>query len=824
MVDHVFKKFYSNFKGIDLRSPDISQNPDAAVSMINGSFRQSGSLSKRKGYQFCAPNEKGGYGVTVFENVNSSGVATNELLTIDQNLFKLSSDSFTITYAPGDSTTGRYDLYFDSSDSTFYFDVYDGTSTRVLHYDIGNGYSGTNRTVANVVTQINALTDFTATSPTTAGSQNAAFIPVARSVSLADGTAVTIGFQYYAQVSTPSTYSNPFSTFYAARTSSSFENASFAQLKQVLYIATGYDALHKYDGLRVYKAGLPVPTAPTDSVSGAGGSLTAGVYKWKYTYIYKDAKGNEIESTPSDTCDFTSAGADTRTITLTNLQETSGYNVDQAKVNGLQATVNTITVDSGYGLKIGDYVYLQDAISGGVVSRKVTALPSSTQITINGNAVTVADNAVISCIKQALYRTESGGTIYYLSKELTNDIDNNTQTHADGLADNSLGAEFIEPIKPHGLPPTCRYVRPWRSQLVLAGDPTSTNTVYYSDIESPEYFPPADNSFTVSNTVTGIKELDSNLFVFKEKSIDAVSGDFGTDVFEVDNVSNEKIGCVANGTIQEINRRIWFLGKDGVYTISPQEGIVELTAPIKPRFTNVTLNVKQSTAFNYNKTMEYVLFIPSLTNNSPAYASDSASKVYVYNYFDRHNAWHEWTNFNMLGGAVELEEEAYVIRRSQPSATLYTHTQRIQETGGADDYLDHDQAIAFSYTTPWESFGEPAIPKKFLRIKIYSIDPTIDDFECTGFDLTTTVYGNFLNVELGSADLDFSGGAIGWGAFEWGSVPWGELQLPDLGTKLSGKKLKSQQLKFSNSEFHQNVLIAAYELEVAAPFRPGFKD
>lgn len=823
MVDHVFKKFYSNFKGIDLRSPDISQNPDAATAMINAAFRQTGSLNKRKGYQFCAPNTKGGYGCTIFENVNSAGVTTNELLTIDQNLFKLSSDSFTITYSPGDSSTGRYSLYFDSDDSTFYFDVYDGTSTRVLHYDLGNGYSGTNRTVANLVTELNLLTDVVASSPAVAGTQNAVFIPVARNVSLVDGSATTISFKYYEQVDTPSTYSNPFSTFYTARTSSAFENASFVQLKQVLYIATGYDALHKYDGLRVYKAGLPQPTAPTDGASGTSASLTAGSYNWKYTYFYKDAKGNEIESTPSVTTEFTSSGSDARNITLTNLQETSGYNVDQAKVNGSQSTVNTITVDVDHGLKIGDYVYLQDGVTSSVVSRKVTALPSSTSITIDGNAVTVADNAIISCIKLALYRTESGGSVFYVSKELINDTDNNTQVYDDGLADGSLGAEFLEPIKPHDLPPTCRYVRAWRSQLVLAGDPTSTNTVYYSDIESPEYFPTADNSFLVSTTVTGIKELDNSFFIFKEKSIDAVSGDFGTDNFEVDNISSENIGCLSNGTIKEIDKRIWFLAKDGVYTIS-QEGLIEVSAPIKPRFIGTSLNFKQAIAFNWSKNTEYVIMIPSLTNNSPAYASDSASKVYVFNYYPRNMAWYEWTNFNFLGGAVEMENDLFMIRRSQPSATLYTHTQRIQQTGLSDDYVDHDQAIAFTYTTPWESFGEPAVPKKFLRAKIHAIDPTIDDFECTGFDLTITVFGNFLNVELGSASLDFSGGAVGWGAFEWGAVPWGELQIPDLSTKLAAKKLKSQQLKFTNSEFHQNVLISGYELEVTAPFRPGFKD
>jgi len=638
-------------------------------------------------------------------------------------------------------------------------------------------------------------------------------------VSLADGTAVKLEFNYYTQISTPSTYTNPFSTFYANRTITSFENATFAQLKKVLYISTGYNELHKYDGLRVYKAGLPLGATPTGAI-GAGGSLIAGVYKWKYTYYYKDAKGNEIESIATLPLSLTSLGADDADVTVTNLQETSGYNVSQAKVNGLQATVTTITVDSGYGLKVGDYVYLQDAITSSVVSAKVTALPSSTSITLD-TTVTVADNAVISCIKIVLLRTKSGGAIYYVSKELLNDIDNNTQSHNDTIADGSLGAEFLEPIKPHGLPVTGKYIRSWRSQLVISGNTSNTNVVYYSDIESPEYFPPADNSFNVSNTVNGIRELDNNLFIFKEKSIDAVSGDFGIDQFEVDNISNEGIGCVAHNTIQEVNKELWFLARDGVYSIS-QNGLIETSAQIKNRFTATSLSSKQAIAFNWVKTTQYILMMP-LCAVDPTYASDTLSKIYVFNYFPRHNAWHEWNNFNFLGGAGVIGDKLFMVRRAKPDATVYEHTFRIQENGTKDDYLDHDASIPFTYTTNWESMGEPAIPKKFNRIKVYSLDPTLDNFECSGFSLAISVYGNFINVALGSATLDFSGGTRGWGSFEWGGIWWGELQVPELSTKLASKKLKSQQLKFTNDSMHQNVLISAFELEVSAPYKPALK-
>jgi hypothetical protein len=818
-------KYFNNFAGIDLRSPDISQNSEAATSMINAEFRPSGALSKRKGYQLAAADSKGGFGATNFENVDSTGATTEEYITIDQNLFRLDEDSITVTYSPGDGSTGRYEIYYDSTDDTFYFDLYDNSSTRVLHYDMGNGYSGVNKTVTQTTTAISAVSNFAAGAASTAGGENAAFLPItAGRQSLSDGTAATITFKYYTQVSTPSTYSNPFSTFYGQRTDTNFENATFAQLNQVLYISTGHDALHKYDGLRVYKAGLPQPTALAAGSEGTGSLDSSAAYIWKQTYLYKDAKGNEIESQPTADLSFTTTGASkSYSMTITNLQETSGYNIDQAVVDGAQATTNTITVDAGHGLVVGDYVYLDDSVSSSVVSRKVTATTSTT-ITIDGDAVTVGDNDVISCMKIALYRTEGGGSLFYLSKELINDTDNNTQSYDDGTADASLGAEFVEPIKPHGLPASGKYIRVWRSQLVISGDTSSTNTVYYSDITNPEYFPPADNSFTVSSSVTGIRELDNLLFVFKEKSIDAVSGDFGTDQFEVDNISKEGIGCSAHATIQEVNKEVWFLSKDGIYSITG-EGLKELSDPIKPRFTRPasTISFKQAIAYNWHEETKYLIYLPNLPTD-PTFSSDTNSRIYVYDYFPRHQAWFEWRNFNFLGGIATLDSDLYMTRRAQPNATVYEHTQRVSNTNTKADYQDHDAAISFTYTTHWETAGEPAVFKKFLRLKVYALDHTLGDFEMDSFTLTVNVYGNFLTNSLGNATLDFSGGALGWGAFEWGGVPWGEILLPDLKNKLLSKKLRSQQLQFTNSTAKENILISAYELEMVAPYKPFMKE
>ena len=231
--------------------------------------------------------------------------------------------------------------------------------------------------------------------------------------------------------------------------------------------------------------------------------------------------------------------------------------------------------------------------------------------------------------------------------------------------------------------------------VTITGDPSATNTVYYSDIESPEYFPPADNSFLVNTTVTGMRELDNLFFIFKEKSIDAVSGDFGTDQFEVDNISSEGIGCQAHASIQEVNKEIWFLSDDGVYVVSSQ-GLREASDPIRPRFIGTDHSFKQAVAFNWTKENKYLLMLPTL-NTDPSSANDTNSRIYVYNYFPRHAAWHEWRNFNFMGGISIVDNELFFTRRAKPDSTIYEHTQRLKNDGDENDYIDHDQAISFTY-------------------------------------------------------------------------------------------------------------------------------
>ena len=818
-------KAFQNLKGLDLRSSDLLRESGAATQILNADLRQTGALNKRKGHQIL--NEAaGGFGTTKFNNVAlTTGVITEELLSVDDNLEKMADATFNITYTG--SNSAYYDVYLNEDDGNFYFDVYDNNA-RVLNQSLGTGLEISPTSVATLITNINAVSNFTCTGSTST-STPAAYIPVQLNISIATGGGTDVGFKYWTTVDTPSGYSTPFSTHYAARNDADFENASFASVNDVLLITNGYDELHKYDGNRVYRAGMKAGTLTTAEDAAGTTFPQNDVYSYKIVYEYTDAKENLIygEASPAVTETIAAVSADVD-LTIQNVQNSTGFNTDQAVVSGNQVGVTTITVDSGNPLKVNDYVYIIDRTGTDVVRRKVTAVTDTT-VAIEGAAINVNDNDIISCIKISVYRTAQGpGISFYLLTELPNDTQNATSPYKDAIADGTLtnNITFVDPVKPRSLPPKGRYIDVWRGQAIITGIRDDVNNVYYSDIDSAEYFP-ADNTFLVQGQAggktSGVRSLDNTLYIFKDNNIFGITGDLGTDNFVVDNVSREGVGCSAHATIEEINGEIWFLSSFGVYSISTQ-GIREKSAGIKPKFqVGHPFRFKLATAFHWVDNDKYILCMPSVSTASGNVYSNASTEIYVH---DTHwGSWFQWDTAEPIGGMAEVDGRIYFIGReldAQSNVELYL--KRIHDDGLASDYADHATAISFSYKSHWETLGEPSIYKKFLRIKMHSLDASLNDFETDQFVVTVQTEHNYEPNTVSSLSLDFSGGAAGWGNGPWGNFPWGETRLPSLKSKLASRKAKSLRVIFTNSTLKENILISGYELEVAAPFALEIKD
>jgi hypothetical protein len=220
-------------------------------------------------------------------------------------------------------------------------------------------------------------------------------------------TTATIPFWYWEVVPYSTSFpiffndSTPFRASWLSRNDPGFVPPVFVNANNVIYIYTGsnnqtkrpHDGYpFKYDGISVYREGLP-PLAYTPSTAVGAAGVISGSYKYKAAYVQYDKRGNinfGRISAPSTALQLTAQKA---VITIPTIDDPSG-NLPFATVNGAQAGVTTITVFAGYTLGLGDWVKILD--SNGFLSktRQITGL-TATSITISGPAVSVNNNDTI---------------------------------------------------------------------------------------------------------------------------------------------------------------------------------------------------------------------------------------------------------------------------------------------------------------------------------------------------------------------------------------------------------------------------------------------
>jgi hypothetical protein len=711
------------------------------------------------------------------------------------------------------------------------------------------------------------------------------------------------------------------------------ENATFAQLNNVLYISNGYDYLMKYDGQRVYRAGLPAldndtatayftctPQSSSNPIHTEGDDKT---FEYRFVLEYTDAIGNIISSQPSKPIIK-------RVPTGNNVAITWTSTVLETFLEGRDLTG---VFDEPHPL----YENLEELVS--------QARPTATSLADNLKKYQEEKRLRVKIYRSLGYNL---GSIddepvgqYYQIADLPYDEESFTDRSVDphdtivtNFDINTLLA-YAEPVKRQDPPPKGRYITGFKNCLVSAGNITNVNNVQYSlpkntatgEIGS-EYFPEDDNAIVVDSLfgdrVNAIAPLRDLLYIFHKNSIHVLGGNINLlELPVVDLLTKEGgVGCLSQGSIQEFRNQLIFLSEEGVYTIDSSNAISELSAPIKPFFDDLDLKVKRSVSYNWvrenlmiinipkektsvtlntidtisisqnstqtdtntlltraNKTFKIfdTDYLPSangtgasfeittdangdillenisvefpgeaFTANETIYIDDDflggfagaaitlnvdsvvnrdssvytsgeeESLIIVYDYFK--NAWLKWTNVDITGGVALYDEKVTFLSRTRNGSYLKI----MSESDTTYDYADHADAIDFRYETNWESLNEPTIPKKFLRLKLYSFD-TDGSFESPGFSVNVFVQKNYVPFDLGSFIMDF-GQTLGWGEEPWGEFKWGSNALNFLKSKLAPGKTKSLKLSFQNNTLNENVLITNYEMEIAAPYGMEIKD
>ena len=236
----------------------------------------------------------------------------------------------------------------------------------------------------------------------------AAFIQILETTIIPTGTIYTLNYWYWQVCNSPGIFPPfPGSANIEFQNSQNFENASFAAYDNVIYIANGWDFPQKYDGQTVYRAGMPKGnriTSITDNNTPTSKPFTntGDVYQYAIAYEQVDNRGHILEGEISAITNYT-VGATVPTasdLTINNLSATqiANWNTNYALATGSPAITvygpdidgfyyDTVPVDPGYTLKIGDSAYYANNIAA-----EISAIGTGFVIPVNaGHAIVPGD-------------------------------------------------------------------------------------------------------------------------------------------------------------------------------------------------------------------------------------------------------------------------------------------------------------------------------------------------------------------------------------------------------------------------------------------------
>lgn len=809
-------------KGLDLVSPEESLEHVRArklqnVDLVDSPYSQ--SITARRGFKHVCSQAGFSIGKYVYGDT-ATGEVKEEYISIGANGYKLSTGTFVITYSGSASSVTATHIVVDGN---WTFILKEGSSV-VLTYVCGKGFDeATVYTLADLKTAIDSLTDYSVTI-TGDSTQPCAFLPPVIVESLSSGT-LSIEFTYPTALAKPGGVTSTFSGFNTNRNSPAFEPATFANIQNIFLIANGYDELQKYDGLKVYRAGLPEGSI-VSATPVTGASTLSDTYEYLLHYQQTDYRGNVTTGAQDIISDISPSSQDVD-IVINNIQDSTGFNTDMAVVNGAQSSVTTITVDSGHGLRVGDKVYVLDTSTSTRIAelRAVTATTATT-ITIDGAAVDVTDNSIISVLAACLYRNKgaSSGTFYALAV-LPCDSSASTQTFRDAVADANLGASYILQARDHDLPPKGRYLQIQNDRVIISGIFAEPNTVYYSDNDGPEYFPIESNSFDVyapnGGIITGIFAYNEYLVVGLSSAMYLVTGALGEEQFVRDFLSLT-IGCVSHHTFAEIGgtsnfpKSIIFLSQRGLHRVELGTTPVEISEPILSLFQSDTApeNYKYKRAFGVldARRFKYYLYLPVQANSGTEDYHTDSSEVYVFDYL--RTAWlGPWTMLNFGGGALFDDDTLYFIERRVDSVTSNARYNLQKFSFRNDNYsqVDHVSAVDWEWVPGWVVIGDSENSHRFTHIKLYSSDPSRE----VDFSVVSEVETNFVpDLRVGSdMKLSFnSGGGIGFGEGAFGEGAFGDPNTPSIKAKIPITKARCFRVRFSHSTIYERPIISSVKL------------
>jgi len=250
--------------------------------------------------------------------------------------------------------------------------------------------------------------------------------------------------------------------------------------------------------------------------------------------------------------------------------------------------------------------------------------------------------------------------------------------------------------------------------LVVAGDASSKNTVYYSGTNDIDSFSGGGSgSVVISDAVVGLASFRSDLIIFCKNSIHKLSNINDSSNIAVTPITTN-VGCLSHGSIQEIGGDILFLAPDGVRTVAgtARIGDVELSS-VSRQIQEILKDVAANSGFIITSAVlrsksQYRLFY-STNTESPSVAKGIIGTL-TSNGFE----WSETLGIQALGIISDLDADGVEkVYHGDKDGYIYNHTAgtSFYNAGSATN-------ISSVYQTPDFDFGDVGTRKtlKYARV------------------------------------------------------------------------------------------------------------
>ena len=807
VVSPIIVKNYGEKLSLDLDSSLPATMSGGCLSLKNVIRRNGRGLAKRPGTRMVAANTSGvaktHVAIGKHSYFNSSNGITEELLEFmlqntNANLSVFSAGRGTVTVAYGGAGTGSISILPNSSaawEVTLYVnDV--AVSGWPKTYSDGMRPGASLEDLAQLVADINATVNWTAakSSEATGAQTKVASLGAVAKATLASASPLSfISTVLPSSASVGATSTIPGGSGTVGVDMLDFENIVGINADNCFYLPLGKaGAPLKYDGLRLYRPGLPRLQLSSVADTGAGATFAAGSTRiYRAVFWRVDNKNNQIYGPYSDdalaVATHTVGGAPTNiTLTIKTLERSSNnanygnslaYNPRTGIVNGGQVGVTTITTDAGNTFEIGDTVYFLDRATSTYVTRVLTGRTSTT-ITFAG-AVDVNDNDVISNIRIQIQRTENNGIDFFEVANIPHDGTQGTTTQAyiDSTADANLGDAIEEQDKLPEPPIGASFACVHQGLVVYAGlegDPVGF--AWNDPAWGREAFPSASNRDQVlggqGGAITAIfSESDSCLAIFKQRAYFRIEGDLASGQYTITEASQNRLGVASQASIVKTEEGIFAISLEGPVLIaggaislikdsgvtSLFEGLLyETPAVAGTAITSADarkLVPRRSTGCYWSAQKVILFFIPAEAGTPVS----SAVGTDISRYATADSLWlcydvvtREWREFDFANYGInahvamtEVNGELYFVS-SNSTATVSSgapvnHVWKFLPDSSAYNYADNVDAIEFAPRLQWQSLDSPSSEKVMTEMKLYARHAT--DF-IASFSLTMNEYRN----------------------------------------------------------------------------------